>query len=214
MKRVPLILLFLACIAPAPRTQGGQDLDAIKQILAKVAEEMDEIDRLLRESSSTRAAAAGMAENVSRIEELLDQTQESQTTVVTEIDKLLAELDKLTNQQQQQQQQSQSEQQQQGRNQPRRQNQTPDMVRQQRQQQRDQDQERNEQQDPPGGENLPPTRRPESGTETVEHNRAGAEWGNLPKYYLLLQRRGTEVLVPEKYLEFLKAYLNKQNKDR
>ena len=210
MKRVPLILLFLACIAPAPRTQ---DLDAIKQILAKVAEEMDEIDRLLRESSNTRAAAASMGETVSRIEQLLDQTQESQTTVVTEIDKLLEELNKLTNQQGQGQgqQQQQQQQQQQGRNQPRRQNPTPEMVRQRQQQQ---DQERNEQQDPPDGENLPPTQRPESGTETVEHSGAGAEWGTLPKYYLLLQRRGTENLVPEKYLQFLKAYLNKSNKDR
>ena len=87
------------------------------------------------------------------------------------------------------------------------------MVRQQREQQQ-QDEERNEQQDPPGGENLPSAPRPEGAKETVERNAAGAEWGNLPKYYLLLQRRGTENLVPEKYLQFLKAYLNQSNKDR
>ena len=63
--RKTLLVLSILLAAPAVPCQGGEGMDAIKKILDKVAEEMDEIDRLLRESSKSDAAAR-MAENVSR----------------------------------------------------------------------------------------------------------------------------------------------------
>ena len=60
--------LFLSLLSTAPALRSQVDgLDTIKKILVRVASEMEEIDRLLRESSS-RDAAARMAENVTRIE--------------------------------------------------------------------------------------------------------------------------------------------------
>ena len=209
-----LSLLLALGLAPAPRAQADS-LDAIKKILVKVAEEMAEIDRLLRESSTSNAAAR-LAENVRHIQELLEQTRDTQTGVVEDIDKLLEELEKITNRgrPQQSQQQDQQQQDQQQRN-TRRQTDTPDMVRQQRDQQR-RDQERNDQEDPPTGENRPPAQRPESGTEEVNHTGAEGEWGTLPQYLLLLQKRGADIELPPKYLEFFKAYTQKYNraKDR
>ena len=87
--RVIPALAFLAAAVPAQFEQPEQK---IQEIAEEVAEQMQEIDKLLLQAPKTGGAGAAeqMAEAVKKMDELLDQTTESQGQVVKKIDELIA----------------------------------------------------------------------------------------------------------------------------
>jgi methyl-accepting chemotaxis protein len=108
MKTSTLALLF--CLAAAAvgndaRAQFGEDggPEKIKQIVKEVAEQMQEIDRLLLRSTapdkgaaeSAKEAAKNLARSVENIDKLLEQTTKNQTEVVRGIDDLIKEIEKM-----------------------------------------------------------------------------------------------------------------------
>lgn len=131
--------LVLALLAAALPAQGGDPMREIQEIARQVDEQLQEIDRLLLESSKRNQAR-------STPKELLQQARERSQVAEDGIDKLIEKLNQMKNsgggggssddpqqqqQQQQQDQQDQQQQQQQGQQQGqrnRRENQTPDLV--------------------------------------------------------------------------------------
>jgi methyl-accepting chemotaxis protein len=103
MRTQTLALVFGMAVAVAGdlRAQFGESdgPDKIKQIVKEVAEQMQEIDRMLLRSTSpdkgAAEAAKGLARSVEKIDELLEQTTKTQTEVVRGIDDLITEIEKM-----------------------------------------------------------------------------------------------------------------------
>ena len=94
--RIPALIAALA-LPGAVRGQFENPQDKILEITKAVAEEMQEIDKLLLQSTprDTGQAATAMKRNVERIDALLKQTAKSQNNVVKNIDELIKQLEKM-----------------------------------------------------------------------------------------------------------------------
>lgn len=95
--RIPILLSALTLAAPLA-AQFDDPQVKIAEIATEIAEELQEIDRLLLQTGkkvSGRESVEGMKRNVKRIDELLKQTTKSQRVAVKRIDELIKELEKL-----------------------------------------------------------------------------------------------------------------------
>jgi len=208
-------LVLITLLASSLPGQFDNPEQKIQEIVDEVAKQMQEIDELLLKTrpESLRGAAEGAKKAAEKIEELLDQTTRSQGQVVTKIDELIKEIQKLQGQasgQGQQQPRDQQQRQQRGRQQ-RNESQTPDMQ-QQNDPQGDQPQGgRDRNQNP---QNRPSNPRPDDPTEKIDPERDAEAWGKLPLYEQLLKSRGGAPDVPEKYRKFHEAFLKSQNRER
>ena len=94
-----LPILVAALSLPAQVTaQFDNPEQKIQEIAEQIAEELQEIDRLLLQTGSGKAgaeAAEAMGRNAERIDELLKQTTKSQAIAVKRIDELIEELQKM-----------------------------------------------------------------------------------------------------------------------
>lgn len=233
-----------ALLAGAPRAQGQPSPEEIASIARRVAEQMQEIDRMLLESGKKDAQR-------SRPKELLQQATERSKDVELGIDELIQKLQQMKDrqnsqsssesqdqqQQNQQEQQDQQQQQQQQRGnqqqQNRRENRTPDFVQQeQRQRQENQQQGQepqpgqqqparpdrgNQQQDrppQPGGRNTSGNNPPDSESEAGLRGAGDGEWGELQPYVNFLKTRGSPPKVPEKFRKYWEAYLRSKQEKK
>lgn len=106
LERISTLAMVLAgsLLSAGVTAQFGPDEgpEKIKRIVKEVADQMQAIDRLLLQTSAEKGAAreAGkaMARNVEQIDKLLDQTTQSQTSVVRGIDDLINEIEKMRGQ--------------------------------------------------------------------------------------------------------------------
>jgi hypothetical protein len=225
-----LAALGCALVGGMLRPAAAQDEDPrakIKELAQKIAEELQNVDKLLlqREAGGARAAmdraSSGMAK-------LLEESKRGQAGASQGIADLIAELDKLRSQSSQSSDSdSDSGSQSQNRPQPqdgqqrresgqRDQTKTADLI----QQGQTQPPPKPDGTDPKGGQEaqIPPQQTrgqelPDGATERVQREAEAAEWGSLPKYLQYLQRRGGMPEVPEKYRKFLEAYV-KQSADK
>lgn len=97
MRRIPFLLALMALPAPA-WAQFDNPEDKIQEISQQIADDLAEIDRLLLETgaaSKVREAGETMQRTVERMDELLEQTIDSQTAATERIDQLIKELEKL-----------------------------------------------------------------------------------------------------------------------
>ena len=213
--------------------QGRDPMHEIQEIARSVDEQLQEIDRLLLESSKKSQAR-------SKPQELLQKAKERSETVEGGIDQLIEKLAEMKNQggsssESQDQQKPQDGQGQprrepgQGQQQNRRENQAPDFVQQPKEQGGEQPgqpkagqqpQERQPQDGPPkGGEDSKDTPENRSGNRQLEPDLGPGQpgdgdgtWGELQPYVNFLKNRGSAPKVPEKYRRYWQAYLkNKQS---
>lgn len=71
----------------------------------------------------------------------------------------------------------------------------------------------NREDQPRVAENTPAAQMPNGATEEIEHERDGEKWGSLPEYAGMLQKRGSQPEVPERYRKYRDAFLKRaQNK--
>lgn len=230
------LLIALGVGAPL-RAQGDPGAEA-RKIVEAVDREMQEIDRLLRESARPPESEGSATTETAR--QRVGQTRESQTRVVDGIDKLLDELQKMAQQQSSSSSSSSSSQQDQQQGQPqsgnqrqRQESQTPDMVdqagqqqqeqgqQQQGQQQQDGQQQQGSQQDGQrsdgdqdprsGGENVRSGERGEDGSERVDRAGDDGGWGRLPPYARFLHSRGGVPEVPARYRRLYEAWQKRVN---
>ncbi|MCA8964709.1 MAG: hypothetical protein H6838_05845 [Planctomycetes bacterium] len=238
MKSILCICAFaLFVTAPAGRllAQGADPAKEIKELAKRVGEQLEEIDRLLLESSKKNQPRATPTEK-------LQQAKTTSEAVESGIDELIDKLNEMKNQggggqsedqqqkQQDQQQQQGQQQQQQGNNQ-RRENQTPDFVQQPKdgQQQgqkpgeqqpgeqpggnKPQDQQKRDgnpngaQQSNDPGQNTTGNRQPEPETGPGQPGTGEGGWGELQDYVNFLKNRGSPPKVPEKFRKYWEAYL-------
>jgi hypothetical protein len=200
----------------------------IKEIADAVEQQMQEIDRLLLESSKRNQGRQ-------KPREMLQQASERGAEVEQRIDELIEKLTEMKNQggsgsgdgkQEKPGDKPQGQGGQQGGQQgTRRENQTPDFV-QQPQQGADPNGQQPDQK--PGGgqpqlgqdskqkpENRPAHDPPQSETGPGQRGEGDETWGNLPDYVNFLKHRGSSPKVPEKYRKYWEAYLkNRQDGDR
>lgn len=228
------VLAILAC-ATTSRAQVGPE-EAVKKILDTINQELEEIDKMLLESS--KRDAVGDAAAPERIKRLIEETKGSQDRVVRGIDDLIKQLEQMSQQnssgggQSQDQQQQRSDEpvddqqrstRQDGEGPPRQQNSERPGAQQGQQQGQQQDQKPGQgdpqgqgqdptgnQPDPKTGQNADGSARPDGATERVERAGGDARWGELPDYQLPVHLRGGHPSVPEKYRGFIEEY-HKQN---
>ncbi len=227
--------LFVTAPASQLLAQGADPAKEIAELAKRVAEQLEEIDRLLLESSKKNQPRSTPTEK-------LQQARATSETVESGIDELIEKLNQMKNQggggqgedqqqKQDQQQQQGQEQQQQGRNQ-RRENQTPDFVQQpkegQQQGQKPGEQQPGQQQpggqqpqgqqqgksNPEGpdqskdpGQNTTGNRQPEPELGPGQQGTGEGSWGELQDYVNFLKNRGSPPKVPEKFRKYWEAYL-------
>ena len=97
---LPILVAALTLTAPLTAQFDTQENPEkkIAELADQIANELQEIDRLLLQTGDEGGAAnaaEAMARNVKRIDELLKQTTKSQQTAVQRIDELIVELEKL-----------------------------------------------------------------------------------------------------------------------
>lgn len=223
---LPCAAFLLAFALPAApvRAQGQDPMREIQEIARRVAEQLQEIDRLLLESSDGKAEGRPL--------DKLQRSREQSETVEQGIDELIEKLTEMKgrsgqqssqqDQQQQQQQDSQEQggQPQQGQQRPgqRREGTTPEFDGQQQQQQQQQGNEdqqtgqrpRGGEQNPEGGENREAQAMPESPTGPGQPGEGEGQWGGLQQYQNDLKNRGVDAKVPEKFRKYWEAYLEAQ----
>ncbi len=198
--------------------------ERLKDISRRIAEEMQEIDKLLLQRD-----AAGAGERIERaakqMQELLDQAQQSQDRVVQGIDELIRQIEQMQQPgsgsgdgERSERPSQQPQDGQRPRPGQREQTQTPDHVNQQRQQGQ---QPQQQGQQPTGpeeskqpGQNQPGGQPPEAGTEQVPRAGDTETWGNLPPYLHFLQGRGGTPEVSERYRKQVEAFLKQAAKRR
>jgi Skp family chaperone for outer membrane proteins len=227
-------LLFLPlAIATTLPAQGQDPREEIKEIARSIDQQLQEIDKLLLESSKKNQARATP-------KDLLQKAHERSTTAESGIDQLIEKLNEMKQrsqsssqgeqqQQPQDQQQGQQPKDQQGQGQQnRRENQNPDFVKQPPQGQKPGQPKPNGQQQKP--DQKPSNGRPEGGQESPgpgENTRGnrqiepdlgapnpgqGSEnWGELQPYANFLKNRGSvPTKVPEQYRKYWEAYLRQK----
>lgn len=226
------VLAFFAFAVPAQQDPSRE----IQELARRIEEQMQEIDRLLLESSKP----AGDRQKSPK--ELLDKSQAESHSVQQAIDELIQKLNQMKQQggqgsgqpddqqqgqqggQQQQQQGQQDQQDQQGQGKGnRREGTNPDFMKQpdqQGQQPGDQQQQQQGQQqqgqgkrpqagdpNPADGENRSGQNPPDSGTAKGAPGTGEDEWGGLQPYVNFLKNRGSPPKVQEKYRKFWETYL-------
>jgi hypothetical protein len=182
--------------------QGGNPMDEIKEIFRRVEKEMAEIDQLLLNSSTERAAAK-MAEVKEELQKLLEQAKQKQGSVIKGIQEILDKAPQSGKSGGGRQDPKQQKPQQ--RPEPRDQN------------DRDGEREPNEgQRNPPSpGENKPANKQPpESATGTVDRSELDKQWGNLPEYLRALHSVKGGPPVPAKYRRFFEEFIRQNAKVR
>lgn len=222
------LALFAALSAPA-RAQDEDPRAKIKELAQKVADELQNVDRLLlqRERGSQQGAREAMERARAGIQKLLDESKQGQQEAAKGIDELIAEIQKMQSKSSQSSESSESEGSQQSQRPPnqessqqqreqgqRDQTQTPDHIRQDGQQPKPGEQKPDPHGEPKGnqpeegkGQQVRGGKIPESETERTQRDGRSEEWGGLPKYLQFLQGRGGLPEVPEKYRKFLEAYM-------
>lgn len=227
--RLVLLPLVVATTLPAQQPDPREE---IKEIARSIDEQLQQIDKLLLESSKKNQARATPRD-------LLQKAREQSTTAESGIDQLIEKLNEMKQQGQgssqgEQQQQPQDQQgdkprDQQGQGQQnRRENQNPDYVKQPPQGQQEGQKPEGQKPEPKPGDG-----RPEGGQETPgpgENTRGnrpveselgppnpgqGNEtWGELQPYANFLKNRGSApTKVPEQYRKYWEAYL-RQKRDK
>lgn len=220
--------LLLALLLARPGLAQDPDLAReIQEIAARVAGQLEEIDRLLLEAARRNQARSAP-------KQALQQTIERGRAVEQGIDELIDKLQQMKNQggggqpqdsqdqqqQDQQNQQGQQDRQQRGR-QNRRENQTPDIVPQGQNQQQQPGQQQPEPRPADGrpegqdagvgpGENRPARSPTESETGPGSPGQGSESWGELQGYQNFLKHRGSAPKVPEKYRKYWEAYLKQK----
>lgn len=239
MRPITHLAFVLACGLGFPAPAQGEAEQKIQQLLGKIRSEMAEIDRLLLQTSSregAKGAQQALKRSAAEIQKLIEQSKNSQDSVVKNIDELIQELQKMSQQRSQQPQEGEtgdpSERPQPGQQSPERQRaqqregvQTPEMVEQQRQQQQQQQGKQQQGQpqpgerDPQGNQKDPLQARqqpgktpPGQGEEKVDRPGDTQRWGVLPKYLEFMHSRGGMPEVPEKYRRFYESYLKQDRK--
>lgn len=95
---MPRFILLSSAVAllgaVAPAQLGPDPRDQMKQIAAKVAEEMKEIDRLLTSHDTSGAAAEALKRSAEGLDKMLDGAQSSNKRVQQGIDDLIEQLSK------------------------------------------------------------------------------------------------------------------------
>jgi hypothetical protein len=232
MRRLALLATLAAIAIPLPAQIEEDPRQKMQEILNKVAEEMQLIDKWLQESSRSKDAAKGMSRNIAQLEKLLDSVGKSQQEVVKGIDDLLNQAQKMKsqgdksdpskkkNQQRSQQQRRQRQQQQRdGQQQKRRRElqkpqqrpQQPEDQKGKKQDQAKRDQNGKEKRDK--GKNLASKDPNKRGTEKVNGKKIQGAWGDLPDY-ILKHGRGSMPNVPEKYRKYLEALTKEGHKKK
>lgn len=230
---IPSILVTTFTLATSLAPALAQDPDPrreIQEIARRVDEQLQEIDRLLLESSKKNQPRA-------KPREMLQQAKERGDTARDGIEKLIEKLNEMKESSsggEPQDNEGQSDpkpnegdqpqpQPQQGQRN-RRENQTPEMIEQQRKQQQQQGQQSGGEQpmnqpkpdgqsqggeeNPTGGQNTPGTQRPESETGPGNPGTGEGSWGELQPYMNFLKNRGSRPpQVPEKFRKYWEAYL-------
>jgi hypothetical protein len=221
-----LAFLALAVTAMLP-AQQPDPREEIKEIARSIDEQLQQIDKLLLESSKKNQAR-------STPKELLQKAHEQSTTAESGIDQLIEKLNQMKQQgqsgsqgeeQQPQDQQGQPREQQGQGQQNRRENQNPAFVK-----QPPQDQQQGQKPEGQKPDQKPSDGRPEGGQETPgpgENTRGnrpleselgppnpgqGSEnWGELQSYANFLKNRGSApTKVPEQYRKYWEAYLRQK----
>lgn len=219
--RTGFLVLSAALCAPGARAQI-EGADEIKKLLDKVAEELAEIDRLLRESGG-----AGARQSAEQIRESLQQSTERSQSAQEEIQRLIDQLEQLRGGQgggqgqPQQRPQDGSQEGQQRPERPRQENEVPPFLRQDDPQQQDQQQDQQRGGQPEGGQEIPDAGQNREGQNPPENETgpgqpgAGTDsWGELQPYVNFLKNRGGETKVPEKFRRYYEAYIRSQKKDK
>ncbi|MGE3172767.1 MAG: hypothetical protein AB7O97_09075 [Planctomycetota bacterium] len=230
MKHSPFRIVFALLGAVAvggPGLMAQQDPSReIQELARRIDEQMQEIDRLLLESSKPQGGDTAP-------KELLKRSREESQTVEQTIDELIVKLQEMqqsggggqgdSDQPSQGQQGGEQQQPQQGQNQSngqpqnRRDSGNPEFMQQpdgqpQHEGQQGQDpqqgsQPQGGQENPSDGETMPGMQPPDDGTAPGQPGTDGGEWGNLQPYENFLRNRGSPPKVPEKYRKFWEAYL-------
>ncbi|MBL9078074.1 MAG: hypothetical protein JNL08_11255 [Planctomycetes bacterium] len=221
---VPFVLLIVA----APQLPAQDPTKEIQEIARKIDEQLQEIDRLLLDSSKKASTRPEQ-------KELLQKASEGSAAADASIEELIKKLTEMKNQgspsqsqdgsgqQQPQDGQQQPQGGQQPNNQTRRENQTPDHVdqgkpgEQQGKQQKPQGQQESPrpqdgkpmggQESPDTPENRTGTRPPDSETGPGQRGAGDETWGELQPYMNRLKSRGSSPAVPEKFRKYWQAYL-------
>lgn len=211
------VLCLLAALAPpaVARAQFERPDQEVQQIAEEIAKELQEIDQMLLQSSGGigEKTSEAMGNVARRMEELLDQTAQSQDSAAKRMDELITALQKLARQSQGNPGDDGGE--------PSQIPPPPDG--QQGQQERSQRQELEtsemvhrpgEAEQPTGGERQPEKRgekKPagkeyQDPTEQVEHQDESGKWGQLPDYMEFVKTRGGQPEVPERYRKYRDAF--------
>lgn len=215
--KLTVSFLWTALLVAAPAASQFEDPQRkIKEIANEIAGELQEIDRLLLQTGQeggAKAAAEGMARAAQRIDDLLEQTAQSQEAAAKRMDELIKEIEKLSGQcsgcsecngqghgKQSQQPQQRSQ---------RQPSSTPDAARPD-EPDGDKPQDNRSREEP--GQNAPADAERQDPTQRVDHERTFEKWGNLPDYLEFLKSRGGQPDVPEKYRKFRDAFLKQSQK--
>ena len=216
MKALITTAVLLGALA-SPTFAQIDPSENIKRILESIDEELEEIDRLLLESSRKPDGAA--TSGVEHMRKMVKETQGSQERVVKGLDELIEELQRQQqgggsgqpqDQQERQDQQQQQDQQQSQRRENERQR--PEDQQQQQQQQQNANNDEDSARQVPRNVNTG-AQRPD-GQDRHVRDADQARWGNLPQYDLGPHSRGGLPNVPEKYRKLLEAYQKNNQKAR
>lgn len=212
----PNQLFCLLGLALPVSAQGGDPMEEIKAIFARVEKEMHEIDKLLLDAG-TQNAAAKLQQNIDSLQKLLENAEQKQRAVIDGIDQILEKVPQKNKNQQNQQNQNRNQQNQQDQDQEqqdqRRDSQTPDMQEQQQNREQRSDQQRNEGPDPVHGENRDAQRPPhEDATGNAVRDDLDREWGELPEYIRKRHMKGETPKIPLRYERYWLEYVRRNSK--
>jgi hypothetical protein len=228
--RTVLFTAATAVLAGLLPAQGMDPAKEIQEIARAVEEQLQEIDRLLLESSKKNQPRSAPRDR-------LDEAKEKSQAAADGIEKLIEKLNDMKNQggggsgsssgQPQQGQDGQQPRPQQGQSGARRENNTPDFVPQgeprpgeqpggqqpgegEAQPQPAKGNPSGGEQSPDGGENSVGRAPTESPTGPGNPGQGDGSWGELQPYLNFLRNRGTTPKVPEKFRKYWEAYLKQQ----
>ena len=97
--RLPVLLTMLALPVPLAAQFEQNPEERIREIADEIADELQEIDKLLLQTGSAKQAghaAESIASVSKRMNDLLEQTTKSQTNAVKRMDELISEIEKIS----------------------------------------------------------------------------------------------------------------------